>query len=196
MAVTAESATSNIHGADALATLDAVLDAIRPENVALVSDDPALRTRAQRAGARTVARGHDLNASLQRSCADWAKEFPDRAAAIIVGPFTKVTGDDIRVALSACAAAEAAMIATQDGGTSFLTHFDPARLTARFGGPSSSRHQRHHAVVGKNLVAVRTRPAPSEESSSLASPSLASPTSSAPERTHRERAYPSDDSLV
>lgn len=138
-------------------TLQAVLDAVVADQVTLLANDREVEKLAMDAGARTMRAGRDLNASIQRAVTLWADEVPGRSCAVIVGPLPRATASDIAEGLRSCAAAEAAMITTHDGKTTFLTHHDGHRIHPRFGGASAARHARVHTEVGTHVEALRVR---------------------------------------
>jgi 2-phospho-L-lactate guanylyltransferase len=117
--------------------------------VIVVSDDPAVRTEAQAAGAEVIADlpGAGLNQALAAGAEHAAARSSGRGLAALTADLPALSAAELQAALTAASAVNQAFVADAAGsGTTLYTAKPGAPFRPRFGPQSRMRHREAGAV--------------------------------------------------
>jgi 2-phospho-L-lactate guanylyltransferase len=117
--------------------------------VIVVSDDPAVRTEAQAAGAEVIADlpGAGLNQALAAGAEHAAARSSGRGLAALTADLPALSAAELQAALTAASAVNQAFVADAAGsGTTLYTAKPGAPFRPRFGPHSRMRHREAGAV--------------------------------------------------
>lgn len=139
-------------------TLTAVADVISADNLIVVTSDDQISAQLRIGGARVIDDpGRGLNPAVLAGIAAARDRSSQAPVGILLGDLPALTPGDLRAALAACAATEAAVVPDQSGvGTVLLTHQEPGRLAPRFGHGSALRHGQSARRLDLDLPRLRT----------------------------------------
>jgi 2-phospho-L-lactate guanylyltransferase len=118
-------------------------------DVLVVSDDPAVRTEAQAAGAAVIADspGAGLNRALAAGAEHAAARWSGRGLAALTADLPALSADELAAALTAAAGLRQAFVADAAGsGTTLYTAIPGTPFRPRFGPGSRMRHRQAGAV--------------------------------------------------
>jgi 2-phospho-L-lactate/phosphoenolpyruvate guanylyltransferase len=118
-------------------------------DVVVISDDPAVRTEAEAAGARVIAdyQRAGLNQALAAGARHAASSWPGRGMAALTADLPALSAGQLDAALTAAAAVTQAFVADAAGsGTTLYTARPGAVFRPLFGPRSRVRHRQAGAV--------------------------------------------------
>ena len=139
-------------------TLTAIADVISADHLIVVTSDDQISALLRVGGAHVVDDpGRGLNPAVVAGIGLARERDSDAPVGILLGDLPALTPADLRTALAACAASEAAVVPDRSGlGTVLLTHQEASRLQPRFGHGSALRHGQTARRLDLDLPRLRT----------------------------------------
>ena len=139
-------------------TLTAIAAVISADRLIVVTSDDQIAALLRVGGAHVVDDpGRGLNRAIEAGVASARTRDANAPVGILLGDLPALTPGDLRSALAACAATEAAVVPDQSGlGTVLLTHQQADRLAPRFGHGSALRHGQTARRLDLDLPRLRT----------------------------------------
>lgn len=133
---------SDLALAFALDTLSAITDVISADHLIVVTSDDQICAQLRTREVHVVDDpGRGLNPAIEAGIGAALDRNATAPIGILLGDLPALTPGDLRSALAACAATEAAVVPDWSGqGTVLLTHQEAGRLAPRFGHGSALRH--------------------------------------------------------
>lgn len=130
-------------------TVSAAVACSAVAGVVVVSDDPAVRTEAEAAGAEVIADlpGAGLNQALAAGAEHAAARWSGRGLAALTADLPALSAGELQAALTAASAVNQAFVADAAGsGTTLYAARPGAPFRPRFGPQSRMRHRQAGAV--------------------------------------------------